>query len=218
MRSIQTKRFVVTAGTIAVLTTGWLSVSSLPASAEQKYVVKPVAEKKLKQLPAGPLFWRVETFPALTDAKAAVGSDGWNPAAVWYEPTTSLIAEVAGKVWVTTLGPKGASTPGGNKVAEIGPISLVSAKEYLLRLNYCSGPAGAKTPVHSHSGSESFYVISGRLGQKTPNGVRYVEAGHTMNGHASTMEVFNAGKTELQALTMLVVDASKPFTVPAKFE
>ena len=32
------------------------------------------------------------------------------------------------------------------------------------------------------------------------------------------MEVFNAGKTDLNALIMFVVDATKPFSVPAKFE
>ena len=149
-----------------------------------------------------------------------MGPDGWNPAAVRYETTTSLIAEVAGKVWVVTLGPKGASTPGGNKVAEIGPVPTIAAPEYLLRLNYGSGPPGAKTPVHSHPGSEAFYVVAGRLGQKTPDGVAHVEAGHTMNGHGPgmTMQVFNAGTTELTALIMFVVDATKPFSAPAKFE
>jgi quercetin dioxygenase-like cupin family protein len=185
----------------------------------QKYVVEPVAQKKIKQLPEGPLYWRVESFATLAEAKAAVGPDGWNPAAVRYETTTALIAEVAGKVYVTTLGAKGASTPGATKLAEIGPVPSISAPEYLLRLNYGSGPPGSATPVHSHPGSESFYVISGRLGQKTPQGVSYVDAGQTMNGHAAdtTMEVFNAGKTDLQALIMFVVDAGKPFSVPRKF-
>ena len=214
------KRLLMHAGMIVVLASGFLS--SLPALAapEQKYVVEPVAQKKIKELPAGPLYWRVEKFPTLTDARAAVGPDGWNPASVRYETTTSLIAEVAGAVWVVTLGPKGASTPGGTKVAEIGPLPPITASEYLLRLNYGSGPPESKTPVHSHPGSESFYVISGRLGQKSAEGVSYVDAGRTMAGHASgtTMEVFNAGKTDLSALIMFVVDASKPFSVPAKFE
>jgi len=186
--------------------------------AQQQYVVKPVAQKKIKQLPTGPLYWRVENFATLADAKAAVGPDGWNPASVQYETTTSLIAEVAGKIWVVTLGPKDASTPGGSKVAEIGPVPAITAPEYLLRLNYGSGPPGAKTPVHSHPGSEAFYVVAGRLGQRTPHGVDYVEAGHTMNGHSAgmPMQVFNAGTTDLTALIMFVVDASKPFSVPAK--
>jgi hypothetical protein len=195
----------------------WLFPS--PATAQQQYVVKPVAQKKIKQLPTGPLYWRVENFPTLADAKTAVGPDGWNPASVRYETTTSLIAEVAGKIWVVTLGPKDASTPGGNKVAEIGPVPAITAPEYLLRLNYGSGPPEAETPVHSHPGSEAFYVVAGRLGQRTPQGVDYVAAGHSMNGHPAgmPMQVFNAGTTDLKALIMFVVDASKPFSVPAKF-
>jgi quercetin dioxygenase-like cupin family protein len=161
-------------GMIVVLASMLWSLPS-PVAAQQQYVVKPVAQKKIKQLPTGPLYWRVENFPTLADAKAAVGPDGWNPASVRYETTTALIAEVAGEIWVVTLGPKDASTPGGSKVAEIGPVPAITAPEYLLRLNYGSGPPGAKTPVHSHAGSEAFYVIAGRLGQRTPHGVDYVE-------------------------------------------
>jgi quercetin dioxygenase-like cupin family protein len=208
-------------GCVLALSLGAMGVSSsLPAAAQVQYIVKPVAQKKIKDLPAGPLYWRVETFPSLADAKAAVGPDGWNPASVSYETTTSLIAEVAGKVWVVTLGPKSASTPGGTKVAEVGPVPPITAPEYLLRLNYGSGPPGATTPVHMHPGSEAFYVIAGQLGQKTPHGVVHVDAGHTMNGHEAgmAMQVFNSGTTDLDALIMFVVDATKPFSVPAKFQ
>jgi quercetin dioxygenase-like cupin family protein len=197
-----------------------LVLAQSPAAAQQKYIVKPLVQKKIKQLPPGPLYWRVENFPKLADAKAAVGPDGWNPASVRYETTTSLIAELAGKVWVFTLGAKGDATPGGTMVAEIGPVPPITASEYLLRVNHGHGPVGSKTPMHSHPGSEAFYVVAGRLGQRTPHGVVHVEAGHTMNGHGADlpMEVFNAGTTELTALIMFVVDASKPFSKPAKME
>jgi hypothetical protein len=186
-------------------------------AADVQYVVKPVAEMKVKQLPNGPLFWQVENFPTLDQAKAAAGDYRWNPDTVTYDGWPSLTAEVAGKAWLFTLGPQGAATPGGTKVAEIGPVPPISAPEYLLRVNYGSGPPGAKTPVHSHSGSEAFYVLAGKLGQRTPDGVGYVEAGHTMNGHMAgmPMEVFNGGTTDLTALIMFVVDATKPFSVPA---
>lgn len=195
-------------------------LSPRPVDAQTVYTVKPVAQKKITELPVGPLFWRVENFPTLSDAKAAIGPDGWNPASVRFETTTSLIAEVAGKVWVCTLGPKGASTPGGIKIAEVGPVTTGAASEYLLRINEGSGPPGSETPVHSHPGSESFYVIAGELGQRTPQGVMRVEAGHTMNGHEAgmPMQVFNSGTTDLTALIMFVVDASKPFSEPAKLK
>jgi quercetin dioxygenase-like cupin family protein len=196
-----------------------LLLSPSTAAAQGQYVVKPVAEKKIKQLPAGSLYWRVENFPTVEQAKAAVGPpDGWNPDSVRYEATTSLVAEVAGRVWLLTLGPKGASTPGGSKVAEIGPVPPITAPEYLLRVNYGSGPPGAITPQHYHPGSEAFYVVAGRLGQRTAQGVTNVEAGQTMNGKNADipMEVFNSGTTELTALIMFVVDATKPFSSPAK--
>ena len=213
-------RVLLFALSLSVMAISGLLLSPSMAAAQEPYVVKPVAQKKIKQLPPGPLYWRIENFPTLTDAQAAVGPDGWNPASVRYETTTSLIAEVAGKVWVFTLGPKGGSTPGGSKVAEIGPVPPITAPEYLLRVNHGYGPPGAKTPVHIHPGSEAFYVVTGQLGQRTPHGVNHVEAGHTMNGHPAgmAMEVFNSGTTELDALIMFVVDATKPFSVPAKFE
>ena len=207
------------AARVAVAVIWIVGLLQFPATwaADEQYVVKPVAEMKVKQLPKGPLFWRVENFPTLDQAKAAGAQYRWNPDTVTYDGWPSLTAEVAGKAWLFTLGPQGAATPGGTKVAEIGPVPPITAPEYLLRVNYGSGPPGAKTPVHSHSGSEAFYVIAGKLGQKTPNGISYVEAGHTMNGHMTgmPMEVFNGGTTDLTALIMFVVDATKPFSVPA---
>ena len=180
-----------------------LSPSS--AAAQQAFFVKPVAEKKLKQLPAGLLYWQVDTFLAQAQAAAA---------------ETSLAAEISGKAWLFTLGPKGNPTRGGGKVAEIGPVPAIGAPEYLLRINHAGGPPQSKTPVHTHPGSEAFYVLAGRLGQRTPHGVSYAEAGQSMNGHGAdmAMEVFSAGTTDLDQLVMFVVDATRPFSSPAKLE
>jgi len=177
------------------------------AAAQPQFFIKPVAEKKVKQLPAGPLYWQVENFATLAQAQAAEGP-------------TSLATEVAGKVWLCTLGPKGGSTRGGTKVAEIGPVPPITAPEYLLRINNAGGPPGAKTPVHTHPGSEAFYVLAGRLGQKTPRGVSHVDVGQSMPGHGPDMpmEVFSGGTSDLNALVMFFVDATQPFSSPAKLE
>ena len=94
----------------------------------------------------------------------------------------------------------------------------ISAPEYLLRINRASGPPGAKTPVHSHPGSEFFSVLAGRLGQKTPHGVSYAEAGQPFNEHGPdiAMEVLSAGATDLDQLVMFVVDVTRAFSSPAK--
>ena len=173
----------------------------LPNASAQQFSVKPLAEKKLNQLPAGPLYWRVETVPSVEQANAA-------------DYPTALVVELGGQVWLLTLAAPGGSTAGAAKVAEIGPLPRLDAPEYLLRVNLGSGSPGARTPVHTHPGSESFYVITGRLGQKTPQGESFVDAGNTLSGKGADvpMEVFSAGTGELQTLVMFVVDATRPFS------
>jgi hypothetical protein len=192
---------VLSLGVTAVL------LISSTAAAQGKFEIKSVAEKKLKQLPAGPLFWRVENLPTIAQAQAVAGE-------------TSLAAEVSGKVWLFTLGAKGGVTPGATKVIEIGPVPPITAPEYLLRINHAFGPPGAKTPVHTHPGSEAFYVLAGRLSQRTSHGVSHADSGQSMNGHGPDMpmEVFSAGTVDLDQLVMFVVDATRPFSSPAKFE
>jgi hypothetical protein len=193
---------------MAAIFAGVCLLSYQPTAAQQSpLVIKPLVEKKLQQLPEGSLYWRIETFPTLQQAQAAEGP-------------TSLATEVSGKVWLFTLGPKGGATPGANKLAEIGPVPPLKAPEYLLRINHATGAPGTKTAVHTHPGSEAFYVLTGRLGQRTSHGTSFADAGQFMNGHGADMpmEVFSAGTTALEQLVMFVVDATRPFSSPAKFK
>jgi quercetin dioxygenase-like cupin family protein len=181
-----------------------LQLSSFNAMAQQKFIVTPLAEKKVAELPTGPLFWRIENFPALAQAQASAGP--------W-----SLAAESGGRVWLFTLGAAGGSSPGGTKVAEVGPITRVVATEYLLRVNEGSGPPGSTTPAHTHPGSEAFYVVAGETSSRTADGVMRVGAGQSETGHApnTPMQVSSSGSTDLHSLVMFVVDATKPFSSPA---
>jgi quercetin dioxygenase-like cupin family protein len=167
-------------------------------------VVKALGDKKVDKLPAGPLFWRVDSFPTLAQAQAAASP-------------MSLAAESNGKAWLFTLGPAGGSSSGGTKMAEIGPVPEVSATQYLLRVNEASGPPGSVTPVHSHPGSEAVYVLAGEQSFRTPHGVKRVAAGQAGAGHGpdTPMQASNSGSVDLKALIMFVVDATKPFSKPA---
>ena len=180
----------------------WLPQS--PVMAQQALVIKPLAEKKVTELPAGPLFWRLENFPAVAQAQAAAGPTG-------------LVAEARGKVWLFTLGTAGGASAGGTKVAEVGPIPSVVATQYLLRINEASGPPGSITAVHTHPGSEAFYILAGESSSRTPHGVMRVKAGETAAGHGADvpMQVSSTGATDLHSLVMFVLDAGKPFSSPA---
>jgi hypothetical protein len=195
------KRFLI--GIVAVLALGSCLLPST-THAQQPLVIRALAEKKVAELPAGQLFWQIENFPALAEAQAAAGA--------W-----ALAAESAGKFWLFTLGPAGGSSVGGTKIAEVGPIPRITASQYLLRINEASGPPGSVTPVHTHPGSEAFFVLAGEQGIRSAHGTMLVKPGQPEAGHGADMpmQVSSSGSTNLHALVMFVVDATKPFSSPA---
>lgn len=201
------RRFVLA---VAALVSGVFLLSSaavaqqaLPAGS---LVIKVLAERKVLQLPDGPLFIRVENYPTLAQAQAVAG--------LW-----GLAAESGGKVWLFRLGPASGSSAGGRKVAEIGPLPPLVAPEYLLRLNEPSGPPGSTTVVHTHPGTEAVYVLTGELCLRTRQGVIRLSAGRTEAGPpaGTPTQVSSCGSTDLRGLIMFVVDATKPFSSPATF-
>jgi hypothetical protein len=193
------KRFVLS---LAVILAAQLASAQAPA-----LTIKPLAEKKVAELPEGSLFWRIENFASGADAQAAAGP-------------YSLAVESKGKVWLFTLGGSGGTTPGGTKVAEVGPIPRVKAPLYLLRINEATGTPGAITPVHSHPGSEAFYVLAGEQTIRGDHGVMKVHPGQPAAGHGAdmAMQVSSSGATDLHSLVMFVVDANRPFSTPAKLQ
>ena len=178
---------------------------STHAGAEQVPLkVKPLAEKKVAELPPGELFWRIENFSSLPEAQAAA------------EPY-SLAVESHGKAWLFTLGTGG--MPGkGTKVAQVGPIPRPAAAQYLLRINEATGAPGSITPIHTHPGSEAFYVLAGEQTIRSPHGVMKVRVGQPEAGHGADMpmQVSSSGTSDLHSLVMFVVDATRPFSSPAK--
>ena len=177
---------------------------TLSSAVADPLVIKPLTERKVAELPPGPLFWRIESFASPGEAQAVAGP--------W-----SLVAEAAGKTWLFTLGGAGGSTQGGIKVAELGPIPRVVAPQYLLRINEASGPPGSVTPIHTHPGSEAFFVLSGEQSIRGPDGVLRVTPGKAEAGRGANipMQVSSSGSTDLHALVMFVVDATRPFSSPA---
>lgn len=182
-----------------------LLLSQSAAIAQEAPVIKPMAEMRVTELPAGPLFWRLENFPTLTQAQAAAGPLG-------------LVAQAEDRVWLFTLGARGGISAGGTKVAEIGPIPKVVATQYLLRIQEAIVSPGGGSAVHAHPGSESFYVVAGERSTRTPGGVSRVSAGEGAPGPSvgTPQQVLNRGSTDMRALVMFVLDAALPPSSPAQ--
>jgi quercetin dioxygenase-like cupin family protein len=193
---------------VLVATLALVVTFARPAAAEPALSIKPLAEKKVAALPDGPLYWRIETFATREDAAAAAGP-------------SSLVVESAGTTWLFTLGASGGSTPGARRVADVGPIPRIEAGEYLLRINEATGAPGAVTPVHTHPGSEAFYVLRGEQSIRGSRGaLRVVRAGEAEAGSGAdhAMQVSSSGAEPLHALVMFVVDAKRPFSSPSMLE
>lgn len=169
------------------------------------FVIETVAERRLANLPPGPLFWRIETLPTAIAAKAA-------------ESPYALSASVAGQHWLFTLSRAGGTTAGATSVREIGPIPTPNAKTYLLRINRAGGPPGSQTPIHSHPGAEAIYVLAGQVTQRTAHGSERAGTGGTLRAHGPemAMQLISSGKAPLDQLVMFVVDADKPFSPAAR--
>ncbi len=177
------------------------------AHEEPKFGVDLVAEKPLKALPNGDLYWEAETFATFDAGKAAATETG-------------VAAEIGGKVWLLTLGPKDMAGHGGKWVATVGPIDRFDAPNYLLRINVSNAPPGAKTSVHSHPGSEAIYVLSGEATIRWPDRTDVAGVGKSLAGAApnTPMEATSTGDDDLVELIMFVVDSTKPFGSPAKLD
>ena len=193
--------FIKTATTAAAFLALW--VAPCLSQSLGKFVVTKMAEKEVEVLPDGELYWHIENFGSLDEAKAAGG-------------TYSLAAEFDDKAWLFTLSGSKAGGTGGTPVASIGPVPRIDSKTFLLRINNATAPVGAKTTIHTHPGPEAFLILSGQLTQHTPYGMHVLNAGATMPGVPDqAMEIYSTGDEELRELIMFVVDPTRPFAEAA---
>jgi len=158
-------------------------------------------QKRLTEIPPRPLYWQVETFPTLQAARAV-------------EKPSAMSVEAQGEGWLFTLGPKGATSPGGTLMTEIGPIPAPEASEYLLQLSLQTRERGIVGTEHSHPGVESWYLLEGEqtllipsLGQEL-----VVRAGEGLIGPPGgiPMRIMNSGGGRRTAFNIFVLDSTKP--------
>ena len=187
-------------------------IHDAPATVAAKagFFIVPVAERRVASLPDGELYWQIETFPS--PEEAAVMAESAGPYA--------LTASVAGRHWLFVLGSTAMPSYGGAPVARLGPVAVPIAKNYLLRINRAGGPHGAKTPVHTHPGSEAIYVLQGEVTQRMAHGIEVAAAGETLNAHAPemVMQLISTGESDLEQLVLFVVDAERQFAPTAQFD
>jgi len=164
-----------------------------------------VANESLGQLPAGPLFWHLHAYESRTAAQAAKGPG-------------ETVLESLGMVWLTKVAPAGWKPPGGERVAEIGPLPVIAGETYIAQYMEAVFPPGFDTPVHRHPGPEAWYTVAGEVCLETPGRKAVGRAGDkdgVIVPGGQPMRLSVIGKEERRSLVLILHESSKPHTAPA---
>ena len=182
-----------------------LAGAHAPCTAQQS-VSRALGEKTAQQLPAGPLTWRLESFPTRVAAEAAAGPLG-------------IPFEARGAFWLATIGSGGGPSAGGTPVAQIGPVAAPSAASYRVRVQQRVSQPGCEGDIHTHPGAEAWYMLAGEQIVVTPAGETRIAEGQSLVGPpaGTPMQLVYRGAGESDALTFLLLDAAQPNSSPATF-
>ena len=147
---------------------------------------------------ANPLYWHIDRFDSLEAARKAAGPDG-------------VAAEAHGSVWLMTVERQTEKHHGGTHVASLGPLPLVPADRYVMRVSSSLLAAGAISPVHTHSGPEAIYVVGGEYCLQTQQMAHRLAAGQSSVLPGDTIHRGRSTAPEARAALALVLhDASRP--------
>ena len=145
------------------------------------------------------IFWHLYTFPNRAAADTARSPSG-------------IVVEEDGRVWLSEFGSRNHISHGGRSVAVVGPLKLIRAKSYNAEIAYSVMQPNDRSRVHTHSGPEAWYVLSGAQCLKTPGGGRSARAGATMSVAPNLpMELSVTGTDVARSLTLVIHDSTQEF-------
>jgi quercetin dioxygenase-like cupin family protein len=159
------------------------------------------ASQKLGRLPQGPIFWHLDTYPTRAAAEAAKGPRG-------------TVVESLGKIWLFTIAEAGWRPSGGERVAEIGPLPVKPDTEYTAVYLESIFDPGMTAPVHTHSGPEAFYTLTGETCLEVPDGVlRERGDSHAIVVPSGPPMLLTAASTvRRRGVVLILHDSSQPAT------
>jgi quercetin dioxygenase-like cupin family protein len=145
------------------------------------------------------VYWHLRTYPSRVAADAARSPSG-------------IVAEQDGRVWLSELGTKERTAPGGHRVAVVGPLTVIPGVRYDVEIAYSVMAPNDHSRVHTHSGPEAWYVVAGAQCLETPGGVSRVGVGGTMTAAPNgPMELSVTGTDVAKALTLVIHDSAQEF-------
>jgi mannose-6-phosphate isomerase-like protein (cupin superfamily) len=157
----------------------------------------------LGEVPAGPLFWHLHTYPSRAAAEPVLRS-------------RATVVEAFGKVWLYAIAERDWRPAGGEHVITLGPLEFRPGRRYTAHYVEAVFPPGMKTTVHRHTGPEASFVIEGAECVETPNGKVVSRAGQgAVVGEAVPMQLHNPGPGTRRAVALILHDTSHHWSEPA---
>ena len=157
------------------------------------------ARELLSELPQGPLYWHLDSYPSVQAAEAAKEPGG-------------AVVESFGKVWLFSLAKAEWRARGGHHVAEIGPLPVTPADKYAAVYMEGVFKPGMASEVHRHPGTEAWFTLEGEMCVETPAGKQTQGAnGPSVIVPAGLpMELLGTGTVVRRSLVLILQDESKP--------
>jgi len=145
------------------------------------------------------VYWHLYTFPSRAAADTAKSPSG-------------IVVEENGRIWLSEFGSRNRPMHGGHRIAVVGPLELLPAESYTAEIAYSVMQPDDRSRVHTHSGPEAWYVLSGAQCLKTPNGTRSARAAATMSVTPNLpMELSVSGAEVARSLTLVIHDSTQNF-------
>ena len=151
-------------------------------------------------VPAGPVYWTLDTFATKEAAEQAKG-------------TNAIVLSSLNKVWLLTVGARPEQAALATRVTTIGPLTVQPGRGYMAQIMEATLQPGMVSRTHLHSGVEAFYTDTGESCLETPEGKQIGKKGmDIMVPEGVPMELTAVGPDTRRGLILVLHDASKPPT------
>jgi len=164
------------------------------------------AREELGALPEQPpLYWHLDTFPTMADARRAKGPRG-------------TVVESLGRIWLFTIADADYRPSGpGTRVARVGPLPLARAERFAAVYMEGVFKPGMETEVHRHAGAEAWYTLEGSMCVETPSGRLEQRAGEpgVVVRDGVPMMLTGTGSDARRSVVLILQDTTQPRSTPA---
>jgi quercetin dioxygenase-like cupin family protein len=160
-----------------------------------------IVDDQVGLLPAGQMFWHLDTYPIRTAAEDAKQSRG-------------TVVEALGKIWLFTIAEATWRPRSGVRIAEIGPLPVQPGSAYSAMYMEAVFTPGMTSAIHTHSGPEAWYTTAGESCLETPQGAMFGRAGGPplIVPAGPPMLLTAIGKVQRRAIVLILHNASQSAT------